>query len=53
MRYIGLSEASAAELEQVRETAPIVSVRNRYDITDRQSESVLDRAERLGIAWLP
>ncbi|MET8570089.1 aldo/keto reductase [Streptomyces sp. NPDC004783] len=53
IRHIGLSEVSVEELEQAREIVPIVSVQNRYNVADRQSEAVLDRAEQLGIAFIP
>jgi len=32
---------------------PIVSVQNRYNLTDRGSEDVLDYCEREGIAFIP
>ena len=32
---------------------PIVSVQNRYNLTDRSSEPVLSECERDGIAFLP
>ncbi|MEU7576200.1 aldo/keto reductase [Streptomyces sp. NPDC041068] len=53
IRHIGLSEVSVEELEQAREIAPIVSVQNRYNLADRESEAVLDRAEQLGIGFIP
>ena len=31
----------------------IVSVQNRYNVGDRQSEAVLDECSELGIAFLP
>lgn len=35
IRHIGLSEVSVADIERAREIAPIVSVQNRYNLTDR------------------
>jgi pyridoxine 4-dehydrogenase len=53
IRFIGLSEVSVAELERARKIVPIVSVQNRYGLTDRQHEAVLAHCTREGIAFLP
>ncbi len=53
VRHVGLSNVTVKQLEQARKTVPIVSVQNRYNIGDRQSEDVLKACERLGIAFLP
>ena len=51
--HIGLSEVSVAELEQARGIAEIVSVQNRYNLTDRTSADLLAHCEKQGIAFLP
>jgi pyridoxine 4-dehydrogenase len=53
IRHIGVSNFSVAELERARKVATIVSVQNEYNLGNRSSESVLDRCEQLGIAFLP
>ena len=53
VRHIGLSNVSVEELEQARKVVPIVSVQNRYSLTDRSSESVLAACERSSIGFLP
>jgi aryl-alcohol dehydrogenase-like predicted oxidoreductase len=53
IRHIGLSEVSVAEIERARKLVPIVSVQNRYGLTDRQHEAVLDHCDREGLAFLP
>lgn len=50
---IGLSEVTAAELAEARETVDIASVQNRYNLTDREHEPVLAACEAAGIAFLP
>ncbi len=50
---IGLSEVSVAQLAEARAIAPIASVQNRYNLTDRASEDVLGYCEREGIAFVP
>jgi aryl-alcohol dehydrogenase-like predicted oxidoreductase len=53
IRHVGLSEVGVEEIQQAREILPIVSVQNRYNLTDRGSEDVLDYCEREGIAFIP
>jgi pyridoxine 4-dehydrogenase len=53
VRHIGLSNVSVEQLEQARKVVPIVSVQNRYSLSDRSAESVLDACTRLGIGFLP
>ena len=53
IRYVGLSEVGVEEIKQAREIVPIVSVQNRYNLTDRGSEAVLDFCEQEGIAFIP
>jgi pyridoxine 4-dehydrogenase len=50
---LGLSEVTAAELEQAREIIDVVSVQNRYNLLDREHEPVLEACEAAGIAFLP
>ncbi|MFC8899560.1 aldo/keto reductase [Streptomyces cinereoruber] len=51
--HIGLSEVTAAELAEARQTAVIASVQNRYNLFDREHEPVLEACEAAGIAFLP
>jgi len=53
VRHIGVSNVNAAQLQEARETADIVSVQNRYSLSDRGSQDVLDTCEQHGIAFLP
>jgi pyridoxine 4-dehydrogenase len=53
VRLLGLSEASAADIARARRTVPVVSVQNRYNLTDRQWETEVDYAEREGLAFIP
>jgi pyridoxine 4-dehydrogenase len=53
VRHIGLSEVSVADIEGARKLVRIVSVQNRYGLTDRLHEGVLDHCEREGLAFLP
>jgi pyridoxine 4-dehydrogenase len=53
IRHIGVSNVEVDELALARRVATIVSVQNRYNLTDRFSEPVLSACERDGIAFLP
>ena len=53
VRHVGLSEVTVPEIEQARTIVPIVSVQNRYNLTDRSSEAVVDHCEAEGIAFIP
>jgi aryl-alcohol dehydrogenase-like predicted oxidoreductase len=53
IHHLGLSEVSVEEIRRAQEIVPIVSVQNRYNLTDRGSEDVLDFCEREGIGFIP
>ena len=53
IRHVGVSNVSADELERARQIVPVVSVQNRYNLTDRASEEVLRECEREGLGFLP
>ena len=53
IRYIGLSNVDVTRLEQARTLVSVVSVQNEYNLGNRESEPVLERCEKLGIAFLP
>jgi pyridoxine 4-dehydrogenase len=53
IRHIGVSNVSVAELERCERLTPIVSVQNRYNLEDRDSDDVLAYCESRRIAFLP
>jgi pyridoxine 4-dehydrogenase len=53
VRHVGMSEVSVAQLVEAARITPIVSVQNRYNVTDRASEDVLEYCEQHGIAFIP
>ncbi len=53
VRHVGLSEVSVDELRRAQQVVPISSVQNRYNLTDRGSEAVLEACEADGIAFIP
>ncbi|MEA2137437.1 MAG: pyridoxine 4-dehydrogenase [Solirubrobacteraceae bacterium] len=53
IRHVGISNVLLAELEQARSIVDVVTVQNRFNLTDRHSEDVLDACERDGIGFFP
>ncbi|AQX78688.1 oxidoreductase [Plantibacter sp. MCCC 1A11337] len=53
IRHIGLSQVSVAEVEAAQQIAPIASVQNLYNLTDRSSEDLLDWSTEHGVAFIP
>lgn len=53
IRHIGLSQVSVEEIEEAAKTAPIVSVQNLYNLSQRNDEPVLEYAEQNNLAFIP
>lgn len=53
IRYVGLSEVTVAQIEEVKKILPIVSVQNLYNLSDRKWESVLDYTIANDLAFIP
>jgi pyridoxine 4-dehydrogenase len=53
VRYVGVSNVTVDQLDQSRREVDVVSVQNRYNLTDRQHDDVLDYCSREGIAFVP
>jgi pyridoxine 4-dehydrogenase len=53
IRHVGVSNVSVEELERARAVVEVVTVQNRYNLTERHSESVLEACERDGLGFIP
>src|SRR6202453_2699248 len=53
IKHIGLSEVSVAQIEHARTIVPVATVQNRYSVSDRGAEDVLDYCERESIGFIP
>src|SRR2546422_3314032 len=53
IKHIGLSEVSVRQLHDARTIISIASVQNRYSVTDRGSEDVLEYCEQHDIVFIP
>jgi aryl-alcohol dehydrogenase-like predicted oxidoreductase len=53
IRHIGLSEVSPEQVQRARKIVPIVTVQNRYNITDRKWDNTLAYCEKEQIGFMP
>jgi aryl-alcohol dehydrogenase-like predicted oxidoreductase len=53
IRHVGLSNVSTTQLRQAQAIVPIATVQNRYNLTDRKSEDVLQACEQANIGFMP
>jgi len=53
IRHIGLSEVSPEQVQRALKIVPIVTVQNRYNITDRKWDNTLAYCEREKIGFMP
>jgi aryl-alcohol dehydrogenase-like predicted oxidoreductase len=53
IRHIGLSEVSPEQVQRAHKIVPIVTVQNRYNITDRKWEDALTFCEKERIGFMP
>jgi pyridoxine 4-dehydrogenase len=53
IRHVGLSNVGVRELEIAIDIVPVASVQNRYNLTDRSSEAVLQACEREEVGFIP
>ena len=53
IRHVALSNVDADQLARARKIVPIVTVQNRYNLTDHESEQMVDICERENIGFIP
>jgi pyridoxine 4-dehydrogenase len=53
VRHVGLSNVTTDQLSTAQKIVPIASVQNRYNLSDREHEDVLDACEQRGIGFIP
>jgi aryl-alcohol dehydrogenase-like predicted oxidoreductase len=53
IRHIGVSNVSVAQLAEARSLVDVVTVQNRYNLTDREDQDVLELCERDGLGFFP
>jgi aryl-alcohol dehydrogenase-like predicted oxidoreductase len=53
IQHAGLSEVSVADIEAASKFFKVATVQNRYNLTDRDSEDVLNYCEKHSIGFIP
>ena len=53
IHHIGISEVSVADVERARKIVNVVSVQNRYNISDRAHEDVVNYCEKENLGFIP
>src|SRR5438094_1459991 len=53
IRHVGIAQVTVAEIERAKKVVPIVSIQNRYNITDRDSEDALNYCEKQKMGFIP
>src|SRR3984893_8342049 len=53
IRHVGVCNVGLEELDRARQIVEVVSVQNRYNLSDRRSEELLQACERDTLGFLP
>lgn len=53
IRHLGVSNATAAQVEEARAIAPVVCVQNQYNLAHRGDDALIDALAAQGIAFVP
>lgn len=53
IRHVGLSNVTVTQLEAARELCDIATVQNRYNLTFRKYDDLVDACEAAGIGFIP
>jgi pyridoxine 4-dehydrogenase len=53
IRYVGLSQVGAEQIDHAREVVPITAVQNHYNLAERASDDVVDYCADQGIVFVP
>ena len=53
IRFAGLSEVSVDDIQAASKYFKVATVQNRYNLSDRASEDVLEHCEKHGIGFIP
>jgi len=53
IRHLGVSNATATQIEEARRIAPVVCVQNQYNLAHRDDDALIDSLAEAGIAYVP
>jgi pyridoxine 4-dehydrogenase len=53
IRHVGVSNVTEAELREAQKIVAVVSIQNRFNVADRESETLIDLCEQEDMVFLP
>jgi pyridoxine 4-dehydrogenase len=53
IRHVGVSNVALDQIERARRVVPIAAVQNRYNLSEREHEAIVDYCAREGIVFVP
>lgn len=53
IRHVGISEVTVEQIERARRVVPIAAVQNRYNLSERRHEAVVDYCSREDMVFVP
>jgi pyridoxine 4-dehydrogenase len=53
IRHVGISNVTEDQFREVQRIVPIVSIQNRFNVSDRQSQPLIDLCEQEDMVFLP
>ena len=53
IRHLGISNATAAQVREAQDIAPVVCVQNLYNVANRHDDALIDGLADQGIAYVP
>jgi pyridoxine 4-dehydrogenase len=53
IRHVGLSNVTEGQFREAKRIVPIVSIQNRFNVSDRRSEPLIDLCEQEDMVFLP
>ncbi|TQM37904.1 aldo/keto reductase family oxidoreductase [Pseudonocardia cypriaca] len=53
IRHLGVSNATAEQVAEAQEIAPIVCVQNHYNLAHREDDELIDQLAEQGVAYVP
>jgi pyridoxine 4-dehydrogenase len=53
IRHVGVSNFNEDQFREAQQIVPVVSIQNRYNVSDRSSETLVDLATQEDVAFLP
>jgi len=53
IRHLGISNATATQIEEARGIAPVICVQNHYNLAHREDDALIDGLAEAGIAYVP